>query len=78
MRVIHDCISAMKIHISSETNAALAVFNCFDTKERGQVEMKVNLLFLHFVFRFEKFSWDLKQKESFALAHSKIYFNQIS
>ncbi|XP_023336661.1 receptor-type guanylate cyclase gcy-20 isoform X2 [Eurytemora carolleeae] len=30
----------MKIHISSETNTALKTFDCFETVERGQVEMK--------------------------------------
>ena len=33
----------MKIHISSETNTALNTFDCFETVERGQVEMKVGV-----------------------------------
>lgn len=36
-----NSILAMKIHISSETNTALKTFDCFETVERGQVEMKV-------------------------------------
>ena len=35
-------ISAMKIHISSETNEALVRFDCFEMEERGRVELKVN------------------------------------
>ena len=33
----------MKIHISSETHAALQQFNSFDMEERGKVEMKVGI-----------------------------------
>ena len=38
-------ISALRIHISSETTTALASFGTFQTEFRGEIDMKVCLQF---------------------------------